>query len=195
METEELHPQLADVVEDYHAATERLRALIIAAPREQWAWRPAPGSWSVSECIAHLNLTAEQFLPPLRLALHAGRRMKLAIPPRFRRDPVGWALWRVAGPPVHARTRTKPPLMPSGPLHVEQLIAEFDALQAEHVALVRAANGLPLHRLWILSPVDPGLRYTVFSCFTILPRHQHRHLWQAERALEKLRSAEELRAG
>jgi len=25
------------------------------------------------------------------------------------------------------------------------------------------------------------VRYNLYACFTILPRHQHRHLWQAER--------------
>jgi len=25
------------------------------------------------------------------------------------------------------------------------------------------------------------VRYNLFACFTILPLHQHRHLWQAER--------------
>jgi hypothetical protein len=29
------------------------------------------------------------------------------------------------------------------------------------------------------------VRYNLYSCFTILPRHQHRHLWQAERVWGK----------
>ena len=32
------------------------------------------------------------------------------------------------------------------------------------------------------------LRYNLYSCLTILPPHQHRHLWQAERVLEQLQS-------
>ena len=34
----------------------------------------------------------------------------------------------------------------------------------------------------MVSPFGPGLRYSVYSAFTILPAHQHRHLQQAERA-------------
>ncbi len=195
MKTKELHPQLAAVIDDYAAATSRLQTLVAETPEGFWAWRPAPNSWSMAECVAHLNLMSEQFIPSLRSALHAGRKLKLAVPPRYRRDPVGWALWRVAGPPVHARARTKPQLIPAGPLQVRQLLTEFETLQGEQIALVRQGNELPLHRLWMHSPVDPELRYTVYSCFTILPRHQHRHLWQAERALQKLRETEELRAG
>jgi hypothetical protein len=32
-----------------------------------------------------------------------------------------------------------------------------------------------------------ALRYNLYSCFTILPSHQHRHIWQAEQVLERLR--------
>ena len=37
-----------------------------------------------------------------------------------------------------------------------------------------------LGRLWIISPFDARIRYNAYACLTILPRHQHRHLWQAE---------------
>jgi hypothetical protein len=32
------------------------------------------------------------------------------------------------------------------------------------------------------SPFSDKLKYSVYSALTILPRHQHRHLLQAERA-------------
>jgi hypothetical protein len=57
------------------------------------------------------------------------------------------------------------------------------------MACVEAADGLPLGSVRITSPFDPRLRYNLYSCLTILPRHQHRHLWQAEQALERLRRA------
>jgi hypothetical protein len=59
-------------------------------------------------------------------------------------------------------------------------VAEFDEWQRRQVDLVRQAEGLPLGRLWIVSPFDRRIRYNAFACLTILPRHQHRHLWQAE---------------
>jgi hypothetical protein len=30
------------------------------------------------------------------------------------------------------------------------------------------------------------LTYNLFACLTILPRHQHRHFWQAEQAWQAL---------
>jgi hypothetical protein len=68
-------------------------------------------------------------------------------------------------------------------------MAEFDRLQEEQIAFVRQADGLPLGRVKIISPFNARLRYNLFACFSILPRHQHRHLRQAERAWQSLKAA------
>ena len=63
----------------------------------------------------------------------------------------------------------------------EHLLAEFDRQQDEQIALATAAGGLPLGRVKVASPFEPRARYNLYSCFVILPRHQQRHLEQAER--------------
>jgi hypothetical protein len=69
------------------------------------------------------------------------------------------------------------------------LVEGFHRLQREQVEAVGQADGLPLGRVRVTSPFDPRIRYNLYSCLTILPPHQHRHLWQAERVLEQLRGA------
>ena len=68
-------------------------------------------------------------------------------------------------------------------------MAEFARWQREQTAVVAEADGLPLGRLWIISPFDARIRYNAFACLTILPRHQHRHLWQAEQVKAALVAA------
>jgi hypothetical protein len=70
---------------------------------------------------------------------------------------------------------------------LQAIIDEFSRLQAEQIACVREADGLPLGRVRITSPFDARLKYNLYACFTILPRHQHRHLWQAERVWVSVR--------
>ena len=72
--------------------------------------------------------------------------------------------------------------MPSGGRPPEALLADFERLQSEVIACVRAADGLPIDRIKLVSPFDARLRYNLFAALTIVPRHQHRHLLQAERA-------------
>ena len=61
-------------------------------------------------------------------------------------------------------------------------MAEFERLQAEQIAVTREADGLSIDRVKMTSPFNAKIRYNIFSALSILPRHQHRHLWQAEQA-------------
>jgi hypothetical protein len=47
---------------------------------------------------------------------------------------------------------------------------------------LRSRSPIPYRRLRIRSPFDSRLRYNLYSCLTIIPAHQRRHLAQAEEA-------------
>ena len=149
-------------------------------PHERWAERPAADRWSIAECVAHLNLTSAAYAPLLRAGLDEARRSGLKAPRRYRRDPAGWLLWKSMGPPVKRRFTTTAPFVPRGERPPAELVAEFERLQAEQLTLTRDAEGQPIDRVKIASPFNVRLRYNLFSALSILPRHQHRHLWQAE---------------
>jgi hypothetical protein len=158
------------------------------------------------ECIVHLNLTSAAFLPILGDALAEGRRLDAPAPPRYRRDLVGWLLWGIMGPPVRLRVKTTAPFVPGGPGdpsdpgrapvgrdrrsddRPQGVVRTFARLQNEQIACVESADGLPLGRIMIRSPFNARVKYNVYSCLTILPRHQHRHLWQAEQVWRELQS-------
>lgn len=175
-----MHPQLTAVVDELREALGRLHTLAADVPPERWAERPDPDRWSAGECVAHLNLTTEAYLPVLREALAEARALGKPAPRRYRRDPVGWLLWATMGPPVRVRTKTPARFVPSGARPAAELLGDFERLQAVLIDVVREADGLPLQEVRIVSPFDPRGRYNVYSALTILPRHQHRHLWQAE---------------
>jgi hypothetical protein len=175
-----LHWQLEAVRKNFAAAQDRLRALAQSVPEADWTRRPDPVRWSIAECVSHLNLTGEAYLPLLHAALQHGRELGGPAPERYRRDLIGWLMWCLAGPPVRYRVKTKPAFVPTAIMPRPQLLSEFDRLQAAQVSCVVEANGMRLGQLWIRSPFDPRIHYNMYSCLTILPRHQHRHLWQAE---------------
>jgi hypothetical protein len=175
-----VHLQLQEVADEFKAAQARLQRLVRNVPEYRWHLRPDPARWSMAECVEHLNLTAEAYLPLLRAALERSAGRGAGTPRRYHRDPVGWLMWRMAGPPVRHRVKTTSAFIPSSNRPVSELVQEFDRLQQEQLRCVLQADGKPLGRLWIRSPFDPRIRYNAYSCLTILPRHQQRHLWQAE---------------
>jgi hypothetical protein len=175
-----MHPQLETIAREFDAATERFRALGRLAPEDFWTRRPDPSRWSIAECIAHLNLTSTAYVPLLREGLVRARGLGAGPPGRYHRDPLGWLLWKGAGPPARFRVKTTPSFVPNAEQTRERLKSEFERLQNEQLACVREADGLPIHRITITSPFNQRLKYNLYAGLTILPRHQHRHLWQAE---------------
>ena len=101
-----MHPQLQVVADEYRSAQGRLHELARVVPAERWGRRTDPDRWSVAECVAHLNLTSTAYLPLLREAVDRARALNAPAPGRYRRDPVGWLLWKTMGPPVRVRTKT-----------------------------------------------------------------------------------------
>jgi hypothetical protein len=177
-----LAPQLERIVQELEAARARAHAVAARLTEEGWRRRPAPGQWSVAECLIHLNLTSDAFLPLIREAIVTGRERHLVGVGPFRRDPVGWFIYRMAEPPVRFPVRTTAAFVPGGAEPKARVLDAFDALQARLVGSVRDADGLDLGRLRVQSPFDSRLRYNLYSCFTIIPAHQRQHLAQAEEA-------------
>lgn len=184
-----MHTQLQAIADEFHGASQRLQRIASTVPEELWPRRPDPLRWSVGECVAHLNLTSAAFLPVLDSALAEARARGEPAPRRYRRDPLGWMLWRIMGPPVRMRVKTAATFIPEGARGVPELVQEFERLQQEQVLRVEQADGLPLHRVRVASPFDARVKYNLYSCLSILPRHQHRHLWQAEQAARALSRA------
>ena len=182
-----MQAQLSKVIGRFQTAERRIHQLVDSLPAERWALRSSPDRWSVAECVAHLNLTGRAYVPLIRDALEEARGRDEPSRPRYRRDPVGWMLALAMGPvPQIGRFRlgvvnTTAAFTPEWDLPRGQLIAEFDRFQREQRGVVQEAEGCAIDRVWVRSPFDPRLRYNLYSALVILPRHQLRHVVQAER--------------
>ena len=175
-----MHPQIEALLTDYRTASARLDALAVRIPDERWGARPEPGRWSVSENIEHLNITSEAFLPELRRGLEEARALNGGFKGRYRRDPLGWFMWKVMGPPVRMKVKTLPSFVPDTALPPQEIRDRFAAHQAELMAIAAGGEGLPIDRVKVDSPFSARARYNLYSALGIVARHQHRHLWQAE---------------
>jgi hypothetical protein len=177
---------LVRVVREFGEAASQLHLLADGLPEDLWSRRNDPNRWSVAECVGHLNLTGQAYVPLLREALERARALSDRAPARYRRDPVGWLLSISTGPLPRlagrrlGKVRTAPAFVPDRDLPRARTLEEFDRLQAEQVDVARGSEGLPIHRVEITSPFDARVRYNLYSALVILPRHQMRHIEQAE---------------
>ncbi|HEX8251809.1 MAG TPA: DinB family protein [Thermoanaerobaculia bacterium] len=180
---------LEDVEKELDEATRRAWTLVQSTDARLFTVRPNPASWSAAECLSHLSISTEMFLPVLRGALEDAR--KRGIVQKGKREPKMDLLGRVLRwflePPVRQRTTTTAPFVPRSVRAKAEAFGEFASLQSKLSELVAAARGLELTKVKIVSPFDKRVKYNAFSAFRILVAHQRRHLWQAEQAVAMLR--------
>ncbi|HSP17018.1 MAG TPA: DinB family protein [Thermoanaerobaculia bacterium] len=181
---------LAAVETELNEATERARRLVDSTPGRMFTVRPTLTQWSAAECLAHLSVSSELFLPVLRRSIDDAhkRRMKATRPPRM--DLLGRILRWFLEPPVRSRVKTTAAFVPKAIRAKSEALAEFSLLQSQLIDVLHSAADVPMAKLKIVSPFDSRVRYNVFSAFRIMAAHQRRHLWQAEQAVEALKKAQ-----
>ena len=177
--------QLSQIVRQLEAAEKRVGRLGEVIPDAVWTQRNEPNRWSVSECIAHLDLTTEAYLPRIRKAIAEARQ----LPPakgRYKRDTLGGLFSTMVGPIPSigrfriGRVKTTAAFVPQGDQPKNVSVAEFRRLQMQLSDMVRESDGHAIDRVKITSPFGEKIRYSCYSAFVILARHQMRHLDQAE---------------
>jgi hypothetical protein len=165
-----VNSQLTAIVEDLQAVERRLRALRARLSRECWTQTPAPGSWSPSECVEHLSLTTRTALPLIRNGLREAARHAARSSSPYRKDVVGWLVYKLMEPTGRLRARTVPAWEPRPGASPDAVMDDFITLQSELIACVRAADLLPLDRVSLRSPFDGRVTYSLYSALTLLPR-------------------------
>ena len=176
------------IEEEINQATARAWSLVKSTDGRLFTVRPHPNSWSASECIAHLSISTEMFLPVLRTALDDARKRNLVSDKPPKMDWLGSVLRWVLDPPFRQRVKTAQPFVPKSVRAKAEAFGEFSTLQNKLLEILRASRGFDLRKIKIVSPFDKRVKYNLYSAFRIVAAHERRHLWQAERAVEVVKT-------
>jgi hypothetical protein len=167
------------LIDELDASDQHATDLARGLSPEQLNWKPTKDVWSVGQCLHHLYMTNEVYLPAISKALD-GR------PP----SPVpgitpGWlGRWfiRTYIEPSPQSKRAQAPGKIAPAQQIDSSVLEL-FLRSDDVAraLVRRAGVYDVNRIRFKNPLIPLVRFTVGTGLEILWRHQRRHLLQAER--------------
>jgi len=165
----------------------RVRRLIEDLTPEQLCQRPDPTSWSIAECLAHLNLTAAIVQPKVAAVIERGKKEKLTAQGPFSPGPLGNLMIWIAEPPPKFRLPAPRSIVP----RVEhgdpaEVVTEFMKVQEEWERLIRDSEGLDQKRLKVQS-IFPGLPpLRLAAPIPWMMAHQRRHLLQAEKVKQQI---------
>jgi hypothetical protein len=166
------------------------QALVDAAGAGLCTQRPSPGSWSVAECLQHLNISVDSYFPIWQQLIANAVPRKTMISAPYRTDFWGRLLSWILEPPSRTRSKTPSSFEPVDVNSIESVLSGFLERQERIMATLRRCRGRAIDRVKMASPVDRRIHYTVWSSFLIIAAHQRRHLWQGEQAVQKIRSVD-----
>ena len=178
-----LAPEVDEYKQQFERLAEQADALVSPLNEEQFIWRPAAGSWSIAECLDHLNVTARLYLPQLDEGIAEAIRRGLYGEGPFTHDLVGRFLVRTMEPPARINLKAPTSFQPAVQRSRSEIMAAFRAYQVQFIDRLRQASGLDLRRAKVHSPASTWIRMSLNSGFALMAAHERRHLWQAQRVI------------
>jgi len=174
-----LTPELAVLHRQFAAAKAEASELVNGLKESQFNWRPGPRSWSMAECLLHLNIVGDRYVHVLEKALAEARARGLVGQGPFG---YGWlGKWILANtePPPKRKFKAPRSFTPSYGQPITAVLPTFLHLQEQLALQLEQANGLDLARVKAPAPGLGPLKLNLHIAFAWIASHERRHLWQA----------------
>jgi hypothetical protein len=160
------------------AADVRAESVAKGLRPEQLNWHPQHESWSVGQCLEHLYLANEVYLPAIAAALERRQR---AVVHEIRLGSFSrWFIRKYIAPnPGGARARAPKKIEPATTVD-PGILTTFVRSNQDARELVQRASEYDVNAIRFENPFIPLLRFTVGTGLEVISKHQSRHLLQAE---------------
>lgn len=182
-----MRPWAVRAIDELDFSDRQAGAVARGLTQTQLNWRPSPEAWSIGQCLEHLFISNQVYLPPIGRALD-GASPVAAPPGEVTPGWFGRYFIKHYIDPETQRARHKAPgkIRPAQDV-APDILDRFLHSNDEARVLVRRASAFDVNRIRFKNPFVAGLRFTVGTGLEIVWRHQRRHLLQAERVREKMR--------
>ena len=152
----------------------------------QFNWRPAPGEWSIEECLAHLTMVGHWEVKAIEAAVEDGRNRGVTGSGPFHYGPVERFIIGMTQPPVRQKLPAPKRFVPLHGQPLTAVLPTFLHVQSQFVHQIDRAEGLDLRRIKVQTPISRFLRMSLGATLAQAAAHERRHMDQARRVREKL---------
>ncbi|MFZ1692269.1 MAG: DinB family protein [Flavobacteriales bacterium] len=152
--------------------------------RSHLTWKNDPSTWSILECLEHLNLYGDFYLPAIEEALNgAGPTTAKEFSPGL----IGGFLARSVLPRKKLnKMKTFPDKDPSNTSLGHEVIERFLAQQERLLVLLDRARSADLNRIRVKTFLSRFLKLKLGDIFQFMINHEMRHLRQIEGVQQRM---------
>jgi len=148
-------------------------------------WRPEAGSWSIAECIAHLNVVDGGDIEAICGTLSMAQAEDIRGSKTYNYGYFATKFVTAMRPPIGRKFKAPKAYLPPANAPLDATIATFQRNCTDLRKLVNDAVGLGLAGVKcqlsaLPAALRPWIKMSLGARFDLLVTHDERHLWQAE---------------
>jgi hypothetical protein len=169
------------LLRDLHAVSATAEEIPRKATQAQLDWCPPDGGWSASQIFEHLCIANDSYLDEFHDLVPDSRTGFGAANAFWKPSLAGKLLARSMESP---RKLPAPKIWNPGPTPRPNVISEFLRRQADVEDLNHRSLAYDWRKLKLASPASMLIRMNIGDAFTVIVRHEQRHLRQIQSRLE-----------
>jgi len=175
---------IKDCIKSTQANIERAIKSFSHLSENQLNWKSHPGSWSVGECISHLTNSNGLYLIKIENIINSlptGSENDFPYKQSF----MGKMIVKGVDPSNIKKSKTFKVFFPSSSDIQKNIIDEYAKSSKKLIELCNNVLHLDLKKINLSSPVNKLIKLNLGDPLIIIPKHDERHLNQAERVMSQ----------
>ena len=176
------HQIIQEFITTTIANVERALRIFSSLSEKQLNWKSGPDSWSVSECISHLVNSNNLYLNKIEkiLSLNTSSQEKDFY---YKQSFFGKLIAKGVDPAYVRKSKTFKVFFPDASEINKNIVDEYVVSSKRFIEIAGRMRNLDLKRIKLSSPVNKLIRLNLGDPLIIIPKHDERHLNQAERVM------------
>jgi hypothetical protein len=157
---------------------------------------PAEKKWSLAQCLDHLNSYGRYYLPAIEEAIQKAKEKKWAAEVQFVPGWLGNYFTDLMAPDSDGKKMKKMSApknhVPVADLDSDRVLGEFIDQQEKMLQLLEEARKISLGKARVSISIAKWIKLKLGDTFRFLIMHTHRHVLQADKALQAAEKKGEL---
>ena len=171
---------IAQFKNETNANKKQIDKLLSLTPK-QLTWQPAPGKWSIMQCLEHMNRTTRHYLQKI----DPSNAKKAEGDNEFKPGFMGGFLAKgFAQIPPKRKFKTSKKFYPANDMNPQEVLKDFISLNEKMNQRMESLAGTDLNKNKIPSPAFSFMKFRFGDVLNMDAKHTARHLNQVENIMK-----------
>jgi hypothetical protein len=183
-----LPAELQALLDQIDACERDAESLLAGLDDDGVNWHPAPGRWSIAQCLQHLAAMNDIYTQGCDDHLRAARAKNVC--PFKGLHPTLFGRWfaHSMGPRPRIKLKAPSPTAPGPSFPRDGLLTAYTMSHARYRAIVNGSADVDINRVVFPNRVIGAVKMRLSTVLMIIPAHDRRHLYQARQVRRALRN-------